>query len=149
MKIGLLIVNIFFPSENKNCGANSYTESGNITSPNFPNSYGFLEKCLYLVRVAEAQTLTFEFRHFDSEERKDDLFIAVGPTFVQRLYELTDPLPSHITRYNGGPMDIPPVTYQTNQITLFWESDRNIIRKGFHIFYTRGEFLFFLFLLFL
>ncbi|XP_072050093.1 uncharacterized protein [Amphiura filiformis] len=122
----------------KNCGANSYTESGNITSPNFPNSYGFNEKCLYLVRVPEAETITFVFTQFDTEEFKDDLYIAEGPTFYENSWDIdTYDLPNGYTRYHGGPLNVAPVTYQTNQLTLYWETDRNINEPGFHIYYTR------------
>ena len=122
----------------KNCGANSYTETGNITSPNFPNSYGYNEKCLYLVRIPEAETITFNFLEFDTESNKDDLYINEGTSFIDP-FDLQYGLPEGYSQYNGENRDIAPITYNTNQLTLFWESDRNIIRTGFHIFYTRRK----------
>lgn len=141
----MFYVNVCLYFSGKNCGANSYTETGNITSPNYPNSYGYNEKCLYLIRVPSALSITINFNQFHSEINKDELYIAEGPEFVDYFDLDPDNLPAGYVRIHGGPgeegplPDTSPITYNTNQLTLLWDSDRNIINPGFHIYYTRGK----------
>ncbi|XP_071484961.1 cadherin-23-like [Diadema antillarum] len=101
--------------------------SGTFTSPGYPIPSGHNLNCVYSMRIAEATTITLNLVFFDSEEEKDDLFYYQAP-----IYNFTRFLDQ--PRWNGIHTG-ETATFQTNQLTLLWNTDFNINSAGFVITY--------------
>ncbi|XP_038061188.1 uncharacterized protein LOC119731947 isoform X4 [Patiria miniata] len=117
------------PAMPKQCGVNSYGESGTITSPNYPQLEPHNQNCYYLVRIPSALSISFQFRAFSSEPFKDELYIIPGT--------LVDTNSPSVRIYNGTlPADLPVQVFQTNQLVLYWLTDHNVQSPGFSIDYS-------------
>ncbi len=118
------------PSIPKECGSNFYSDSGVIVSTNYPLPPNDNEDCYYLVRIPSAESITFYFDAFHSENHKDGLIIYPGTTVNDQLPDL---------RTFIGTDQIAPQTVNTNQVVLYWYTDFNVPSGGFSIRYEAGK----------
>ncbi|XP_033634059.1 fibropellin-1-like [Asterias rubens] len=114
------------PSIPKECGSNFYSDSGVITTTNFPLPPNDNEDCFYIVRIPSAESITFFFDVFLSENHKDGLIIYPGTTVNDQSSDL---------RTYIGTDQIAPQTFNTNQVVLYWYTDFNVPSGGFSIRY--------------
>ncbi|XP_063969437.1 uncharacterized protein LOC129282010 isoform X3 [Lytechinus pictus] len=110
------------------CSRVFFGTSGVITSPNWPSEAGTNEACAYSVRIPTATTITLNLHFFSSEPFKDALYYTAGPDFdildIDREFNGNNTNQLGIIQLIG-----------VNQVTFVWESDHNILSKGFNISY--------------
>ena len=58
------------------CGGSYGGTSGSISSPNYPNPYGFNEDCRYTIQSSNGKSITLTFVDFNTEGGFD--FVTVG-----------------------------------------------------------------------
>lgn len=65
------------------CGGSYSAASGTISSPHYPNSYGFNEDCRYKIQVSSGNRVKLDFNSFNTESGFD--FVTVRSIECQRF----------------------------------------------------------------
>ena len=114
------------------CGTRHTSESGLISSPNYPSDYDPFSVCVYLVRIRDAQNIEIKITNFRLEENKDFLEIGSGgwPAYGQ----------NRVDQLSGTNKSLPVTfTIPDLQAWLIFNSDRNNEDSGFLIEYRAGN----------
>uniref|UniRef100_A0A0P6E8I6 CUB domain-containing protein n=1 Tax=Daphnia magna TaxID=35525 RepID=A0A0P6E8I6_9CRUS len=93
------------------CGGNYNDPSGIISSPNYPQPYGFDEYCEYIIQVEEDKRVELDFLYFNTEGGADYVTVYDGLT-------TTSPV---LLRASGFHSDI--ITTTTNKCLVVHSSD--------------------------
>ncbi|XP_072016849.1 scavenger receptor cysteine-rich domain-containing protein DMBT1-like [Amphiura filiformis] len=93
--------NISWKASYESCSHRFTAESGNFTSPNYPNNYPHLANCTFYFTIPEALSITFYPRQFSVEENHDKVYFGNS----------TQGIPHGVDYYSGT--DIP---YQVNVV---------------------------------
>ena len=101
-------------------------ESGQITSPGYPNQYENLLKCQYRITVGPNDIIRIDFEEFDTERHND-------------LVELFDGDSENATSLGKLSGHSNPQSIHTSSNHLFVKliSDRTVSYRGFKLNYTR------------
>ncbi|XP_071498142.1 fibropellin-3-like [Diadema antillarum] len=113
---------------NIGCGYNSYTSSGELTSPNYPNNYDSGSDCYYLVRVPTATSINLTIQDFVSELNKDVLEYGEGSTIDLTLID-------NLLQGDISMLPSTQIVINGNQLWINWNTDRNIDLRGWNITY--------------
>lgn len=111
-------------------------QTGIISSPNFDSQgmYNKNEYCLWFLRASEGKTIHIEIDYMDIErhvECNHDVLIAAEGEGTQSV----------LHRYCYNPSEPIPERFKTirtrgRDLTLLWQTDGNIQRRGFNLTYS-------------
>ena len=119
---------------------NYYSETGVLTSPNYPEPYNNRENCNFFIKIALAESIRLVFHYFVTEHDKDILIFGPGPLIDLYLYD-----PENFIELHGN-LTVLPIedrTYEfnyTNQVWLNWYTDRGFTSNGFFMTWEAGKY---------
>ncbi|KAG1661332.1 Cubilin [Nymphon striatum] len=110
------------------CGANYFTDSGVIKSPNFPNYYPHHRNCIWNIKVKEGHQIMLNVTDFHLENNTDCKYDFLE---IRNGDSVFAPL---IGKYCG--VDIPKlIPSHTNVLRIQFKTDTNQAAPGFRIYY--------------
>ena len=117
------------------CGGTWTSQSGVLTSPNYPNLYRTRDSCVYFIKVPGAQQITLYVTDLDTENFKDVLEYGIGNKVSWD--DILGDLQGELTSQNVLP---DPITVQSDTMWFHWFTDRTgYVGRGFRLVYTTGR----------
>ncbi|XP_071830947.1 uncharacterized protein [Apostichopus japonicus] len=112
------------------CNITISTNGGNITSPNYPDEYGNLVTCWYLVIAPDLKAVTLSFSSFEIEAGSSSF---AGERCRYDSLSIHDGVSSSATTINTfcGSSVPSPTTSTGNAMFLLFTSDSSLGRRGF------------------
>nr|CAH0113697.1 unnamed protein product [Daphnia galeata] len=108
------------------CGGNYNAAYGSISSPNYPNSYGYNENCQYIIQVGSYDRVVLQFAYFNTEANFDVVTVYDGPTTASPV----------LLRLSGGPYsNYPDVVSSGSNCLVVHTSDYSTSLNGWQANY--------------
>lgn len=113
------------------CGNTFYTsDTGEIKSPNYPNSYNQAIECMYHIRTRIGSKIILVVDVFDIEQSNDCKYDSL------KFFGGPDTRSPLLTTLCGKLNSVRKIISQGNEMTIVFSSDISMSGKGFRLFYS-------------
>lgn len=113
------------PTTPEPCGGSYSAASGTISSPHYPNSYGFNEDCRYKIQVSSGNRVKLDFNSFNTESGFDFVTVYDGATTASPV----------LLRVSGMRSDLSVTTTGRDCLVLHTSDSKNSL-TGWQAIYT-------------
>nr|XP_006820566.1 PREDICTED: suppressor of tumorigenicity 14 protein homolog [Saccoglossus kowalevskii] len=117
-----------FGSLNGVCGGSLTTDSGTLSSPNYPYSYSSYSDCYYRISVTSGENIQLTFSVFSTESTYDYVRVYDGSSTSSPL----------LGEFSGSSLPSMIVTTGSD-LLLYFHSDSSVENTGFYASYTLGS----------
>ncbi|KAK7065275.1 hypothetical protein SK128_012047 [Halocaridina rubra] len=109
------------------CGGHYHTQSGVLTSPDYPDNYPNSRTCEWTITVPRAHQIKLYFEEVNIEPSHNCMYDALE---IRNGATLTSPIISRICKVNES---VPEILSHHHQLYIRFTSDESVSYKGFKI----------------